>query len=84
MNLKEKLWKIEIAIKEENFSQALVLYKEISKNWKIYEKSLKQNSEDLEKVFKLIAYIGKLLEEKKRYLKEQENFLKVRKKYTQY
>ncbi|MCS7278948.1 MAG: hypothetical protein NZ530_02680 [Thermodesulfobacteriaceae bacterium] len=84
MSLKEKLWKIEIAIKEENFSQALILYKEISENWKIYEKSLKQNPEDLEKIFKLITYIDKLLEEKKKHLKAQDNLLKVRKKYTQY
>ncbi len=83
MNLKKKLWEIEIALKEENFVKALFLYEEIKKDWSDYEKFLR-NHQNLKEIFKLINYIDEMLKEKLENLKLQEKLLKVRKKYTKY
>ena len=81
-SLKEKLIKIELALKQNKLDQALELYENINKNWKKYENNLK--IEEINNLIRLLDYIEELLKNKYKKSLENQKFLNLRKAYTRF
>lgn len=80
--LKAQLLEVELALKQEDWARALELYENINKNWEKISKDI--DYKEVEESLRLVNFIEKMLTEKIKILKVEDQYLKTRRSYTKF
>ncbi len=80
--LKAQLLEVELALKQEDWARALELYETINKNWEKISKDI--DYKEVEESLRLVNFIEKMLTEKIKTLKVEDQYLKTRRSYTKF
>ncbi len=80
-DFEKKLKEIELALLQEDYEQADLIYEELLLHWQDYEKSLKEK-EKTENCLRILEFLANLLDNKRRELLSLQKSMQVRGVYS--